>query len=49
MKLDVSTKLESWHLDQIWALYDFLKFITEMENGVLINISEEKVSGKMCK
>ena len=42
-------KFESWHLDQIWALYDFLKFITEMKNGVLINISEEQVSGKMCK
>ena len=36
----------------IWINFElsviFLKFITEMENGVLINICEEKVSRKMC-
>ena len=36
-------------LDQLWALRDFLKFIADMEKQDLINVCEEKVSGKMCK
>ena len=40
-------EFESWHLDQKWALRDFLKFMTEMEKQDLINVCEEKVSGKM--
>ena len=39
---------EYWNLDQKWALCDFLKFITEMEKGDVINICEGNVSGKMC-
>ena len=42
-------KFESWNLDQMRALCDFLKFMTEMEKLDLINVYEEKVSGKMCK
>ena len=42
-------KFESWHLDQIWALCDFLKFMTEMEKWDLLIICERNISGKMCK
>ena len=42
-------KFESWHLDQIWALYDFLKFMTEMEKWDLLTIFERNISVKMCK
>ena len=31
-----------------WALCDFLKFITEIGKQDLINVCEEKVSGKLC-
>ena len=33
-------KFESWHLDQIWALCDFPKFMTEMEKWDLLIIYE---------
>ena len=40
-------EFESWHLDQKWALCDFLKFMTEMEKQDLINICEGNASVKM--
>ena len=38
---------EPWNLDQKWALSDFLKFITEMKNGILFNLCEESSSGNV--